>query len=1069
MASKVAYNSRGSWLNTHNTDAPYRGKRYTAHGGPHGEEGEGDTNSKQLAQFVGKPTRELHRSGDGYARGHYTLPEAFQGSRFEVSEIYNRAITADEQVPVRMLLPWQRNETSMTIAWDEINFHETLPTRVPHEGVSRMLSMSKKAHQASMVRQGIALIVEHFFWRTEQGRQNWREHMQQMRCAITEAANLDALVALQSCAKVFTNFNELHPRAMSRSTYEERLRFERDRYCAAQKFPTGLRDVADSVRQAFDERRMGSRFVFVLPRGMKSFADRHPASMQPEVDPRAYGLPSSALAVAGIGSFWESRSFVINSHAPAYDPLEAPSYTASFNYATQAHLYDVSADDFRTSMQTIRVYDMSADKWVRLTPQKGLRNCGLFVHDVMGDDGSGGGGDYRRWKLTQFGVRWFAARTWSEYMIGQDMEYANVLRKYAKKLTEYFTKHTGSGSGSVPSWLSKGKGKGKGGGSRGKTSFGITVQKLQRLQILAAKPSSQDLVDALNDQDVISDEDALAIRESISAKVSVGAMLAWLEESDAQDAEEGIRKVNELINRDLFGLDDVELPGAVTALKNRIQNINDDDDADDDGNEESAHLCRHYNHSPRVAGMLKRLHAGDITFSESVAELIGRGNVSRSLARELKAFHDSYPQLLTFHEFLARHFLAVVAVVEGNRVTGYPNLTDEQDAAAWLYTMLVLDARVDQMTRGSRFRLNNSDSPQNIFDNIVIQTARDEEARDRLYTTLGIKDGINVPGEVDGQSAIMRPVQAYMNKPGNGFATLAQAVGADIIDVDDDGDLGGSASSDESLTGEKAFHRLMEEPISGAFPFWCLANDVPLPVGFIYMRPHICMRTCMGMGVVPGRAGRTFYGFPDFQVGDDPIRKVHIGHLTFHMKSVVMQSRAVVHCYDMLCKGYVGGNGTRFYSWTQQGVSEYQQLQSGARPNRDMWCIPTLPSYVPRDMYLHATGRLPNNVSSISYGDEDHYPKAQLIANTIGFRTASAPRSLREYKRARPQSSLVCMQALQFMYNPSNPNKELVVQDQTHLGPNVYPGCLGVWSGNQSYLSPVKYAETHTVAITSSV
>lgn len=55
--------------------------------------------------------------------------------------------------------------------------------------------------------------------------------------------------------------------------------------------------------------------------------------------------------------------------------------------------------------------------------------------------------------------------------------------------------------------------------------------------------------------------------------------------------------------------------------------------------------------------------------------------------------------------------------------------------------------------------------------------------------------------------------------------------------------------------------------------------------------------------------GMTAHGHHDFQLSDDTLRKVHIGHYTFWHKSIVKTPKNIFVCEDIFARGYTGGEG----------------------------------------------------------------------------------------------------------------------------------------------------------------
>jgi len=86
--------------------------------------------------------------------------------------------------------------------------------------------------------------------------------------------------------------------------------------------------------------------------------------------------------------------------------------------------------------------------------------------------------------------------------------------------------------------------------------------------------------------------------------------------------------------------------------------------------------------------------------------------------------------------------------------------------------------------------------------------------------------------------------------------------------------------------------------------------------------------------------GETFHGHHDFQLSDDIIRKVHVGHYTHYSKSVVKQPKRYAIAEDVFAQGYVSGEGIDFF--TEDSLRE--AFRSGEIGTPD--CKPSLVAWV---------------------------------------------------------------------------------------------------------------------------
>lgn len=109
----------------------------------------------------------------------------------------------------------------------------------------------------------------------------------------------------------------------------------------------------------------------------------------------------------------------------------------------------------------------------------------------------------------------------------------------------------------------------------------------------------------------------------------------------------------------------------------------------------------------------------------------------------------------------------------------------------------------------------------------------------------------------------------------------------------------------------------------------------------LIFRPFQTYRMSSAILAAGGRdLGETFHGHHDFQLSDDIIRKVHVGHYTHYSKSVVKQPKRYAIAEDVFAQGYVSGEGVDFF--TEDTLRE--AFRSGEIGTPD--CKPSLVSWV---------------------------------------------------------------------------------------------------------------------------
>lgn len=100
-------------------------------------------------------------------------------------------------------------------------------------------------------------------------------------------------------------------------------------------------------------------------------------------------------------------------------------------------------------------------------------------------------------------------------------------------------------------------------------------------------------------------------------------------------------------------------------------------------------------------------------------------------------------------------------------------------------------------------------------------------------------------------------------------------------------------------------------------------NAILRPHRILLMRPYQSYRMSDAiLGRVGTELGHTFHGHHDFQLTDDVIHKVHIGHYTFYSKSIVRQPKNMYIARNVFCQGYEYGENNSFVKRGDDGGLE---------------------------------------------------------------------------------------------------------------------------------------------------
>ena len=235
-------------------------------------------------------------------------------------------------------------------------------------------------------------------------------------------------------------------------------------------------------------------------------------------------------------------------------------------------------------------------------------------------------------------------------------------------------------------------------------------------------------------------------------------------------------------------------------------------------------------------------------------------------------------------------------------------------------------------------------------------------------------------------------------------------------------------------------------------------------VGFILFRPFQTYRMASCILAKGGsELGNTYHGHHDFQLSDDILRKVHVGHYTFYSKSVVKRPKNYIIVEDVFSQGYVGGEGVEFYTNDAAKSDSLQahlsdgSLGKGSAP--DLILVPT--KLKPQSDVLDISGRFHQSVYDIFDDDgatKEHYSGSGSAYKDMGLNLIEPYRKQQtdEYIERVQRYNTVCFRGMQYDANASGELK-LTQLNTGHWGENVYAGVRKVREGENSFMKQCNY------------
>ena len=147
----------------------------------------------------GPSARDIKQDLQRFKRhGRWHLPDVLKGPNQFLTDRVDGLITDATNSPfTTKILPYRyKEDPDGKMKWNVWSFDEGLASRVPYEAAARTLTQAKRSFSAYMVRQGMAINLEHNFMMTPQGRENFSRQLNQVIGSIQMTNDLDVHVAL---------------------------------------------------------------------------------------------------------------------------------------------------------------------------------------------------------------------------------------------------------------------------------------------------------------------------------------------------------------------------------------------------------------------------------------------------------------------------------------------------------------------------------------------------------------------------------------------------------------------------------------------------------------------------------------------------------------------------------------------------------------------------------------------------------------------------------------------------------------------------------------------------------
>jgi len=336
-------------------------------------------------EYFGPPNGAVNAAPyDKYKYTTYDLPEAYIGKNLYLRDTIDGLITGDNAQHTwytsPACLPYQETD-QIHLSWNVWQFNRTLAGQVPHEGISRLITSSKRQFKDHTVRHGLAFYLEHGFMGTAEGRQQYQRNLMGIKQCVQETNNHDVLATLLHSPRYDREYQIKH--GEYNRPMGEILRREVSEWAVVQKSGHGLDWLIEEYKEHLSHAGV-TPTVFIIPPKMAMFMTMSDPVKTQYMYAGADGNnmlkegPSALTTYRGVNVF-KTHSFDVYEGELPIDLLRRDMQIGEF-YVMKDTVSNHS-DSYKGHMRDILIYDETKDDWQRISFQKALEKCERFDDD----------------------------------------------------------------------------------------------------------------------------------------------------------------------------------------------------------------------------------------------------------------------------------------------------------------------------------------------------------------------------------------------------------------------------------------------------------------------------------------------------------------------------------------------------------------------------------------------------------------------------------------------------------------------------------------------------------------
>ena len=329
-----------------------------------GQARDSTTELEALKNVFGNPNRTITTSvGDSVPVENDDYLDAFMGKSKHTEQLIERVILAKDMSLVSEVFPFERIDNGMDKTFKRVKMNNHLLRSAPEETGPHLVTHQQSSSTISLDRRNIGATQEKGFWRTSWGQEIWSAQLRQIGRAVKETAVLSAYTAVFGQQSEPEDPNEkyrvrhIDSTDMSKLIAEETSQFGAlNKRCAEIVYENAQRIMAareDGTPGNYALFPFGAQKYFEGPLFDRKFIETgHPVESADQAVSR----------IVGKSSYREARGLKVGDGQPDLH-LESQEVMLGNQFVMNNRgIENVKPSEYRTSMETVMVYDESSDR-----------------------------------------------------------------------------------------------------------------------------------------------------------------------------------------------------------------------------------------------------------------------------------------------------------------------------------------------------------------------------------------------------------------------------------------------------------------------------------------------------------------------------------------------------------------------------------------------------------------------------------------------------------------------------------------------------------------------------------